>query len=80
MQCFADPCLNKAAVCEAGRCTIASLSCNAGFVSERVCTACGPAGGCAAVADCARVCTQNADCAADNLPCTDGLCQVVGCI
>jgi hypothetical protein len=80
VQCFADPCLNKAAVCEAGRCAIASLSCDAGFVARRVCTACGPAGGCAAVADCARVCTQNADCAADNLPCTDGLCQVVGCI
>jgi hypothetical protein len=79
VQCFADPCLNRAAVCEAGRCTITLVSCNAGFVARRVCTACGPVGGCGAVADCARVCTQNADCAADNLSCIDGLCQVRAC-
>lgn len=78
--CFADPCLTKAAVCAAGRCAITPVSCDAGFVARRVCAACGPAGGCAAVANCARVCQQNADCAADSLSCTDGVCQVVGCI
>lgn len=80
VQCFADPCLNKAAVCDAGQCRIKANTCPAGSVSKRVCLQCGPAGGCAKVADCARACKQNADCAAEQTACTDGVCQVVGCI
>jgi hypothetical protein len=80
VQCFADPCLNKAAVCDAGQCRIKANACPAGSVSQRVCLQCGPAGGCAKVADCARPCKQNADCAAEQTACSEGLCQMVGCI
>jgi hypothetical protein len=80
VQCFADPCLNKAAVCDAGQCRIKVASCPAGTVQQPVCLQCGPAGGCAKTASCARSCKQNADCAADQTSCTNGLCQVVGCI
>jgi hypothetical protein len=55
-------------------------SCPTGFVAKSVCTRCGPAGGCAAQAVCARVCTQFSDCAGDNLDCSGGACQVTGCI
>lgn len=80
VQCFADPCLNKAAVCSAGQCTIKAASCPAGTVSQRVCLQCGPAGGCAKTTDCARPCKQTSDCAVEQTLCTDGLCQMVGCI
>jgi hypothetical protein len=80
VQCFADPCLNKTTVCDAGQCRIKETSCPAGSVARRVCLQCGPAGGCAKVADCARPCQQTADCAAEQTTCTDGLCQMVGCI
>jgi len=80
VQCFADPCLNKAGVCDAGQCRIKAASCPAGTVQKQVCLQCGPAGGCAKEAECARPCKQTADCAAEQTSCTDGLCQVVGCI
>jgi hypothetical protein len=80
VQCFVDPCLNKAAVCVGGQCRINSVSCSAGFINQQVCLQCGPAGGCAKVSECARQCQQNSDCTGENTPCTDGLCQVVGCI
>jgi hypothetical protein len=82
VQCFVDSCLNKKAVCEAGRCAIATSAstCPAGFVQKRVCLSCGLAGGCAKEADCARVCTQDSECAADLTRCTDGVCQWQGCI
>jgi hypothetical protein len=82
VQCFADPCLNKKAVCTAGRCAIApaSASCGAGFVQQTVCLTCGIAGGCSRTAECARVCTRTADCAAEQTDCIAGVCQVVGCI
>ena len=81
MQCFADPCLNKGAVCDAGQCRIKTgTACPAGTVQQKVCLQCGPAGGCAKEAECARRCTQNSDCAAEQTACTNGLCQMVGCI
>ena len=81
VQCFADPCLNKKAVCESGRCVIAGASsCPAGTVSQQVCLECGPAGGCAKQTDCARACTQDSECGAGQARCLDGLCQVRGCI
>jgi hypothetical protein len=81
VQCFADPCLNKKAVCTGGRCAIASASaCGPGFVQQTVCLSCGIAGGCARSADCARTCTGPADCAGEQTGCVQGLCQVVGCI
>lgn len=81
VQCFADPCLNKKAVCDAGRCRIASApACGSGFVSRPVCLQCGIAGGCAREATCARTCRQSSDCAAEQTGCIDGLCQVQGCI
>jgi hypothetical protein len=80
VQCFADPCLNKGAVCDAGQCKLKNVSCSVGSVAKRVCLTCGIAGGCSKVADCARQCKQNSDCAAEQTRCTDGLCQVLGCI
>lgn len=80
VRCLADPCLNKAAVCDAGQCRIKSNTCPAGQVSQRVCLQCGPAGGCAKTTDCARACKADTDCAGDQTSCTNGLCQVVGCI
>lgn len=81
VQCFADPCLNKKAACETGRCVIASASaCGAGQVQRKVCLACGPAGGCAKESGCAQTCTQNTDCASSHTGCMDGVCQVTGCI
>lgn len=81
VQCLVDPCFNKTAHCDAGRCAIAPASaCGTGTVPRRVCIACGPAGGCATETDCARVCTQDSDCGVNQTRCLEGLCQVQGCI
>jgi hypothetical protein len=81
VQCLVDPCLNKKAACDSGRCVIVTgSSCGAGTVPRRVCIACGPAGGCEQETDCARVCKQDSDCGVNQTRCLDGLCQVQGCI
>jgi hypothetical protein len=81
VQCFADPCLNKKAVCDGGRCVIATASsCPAGTVAQRVCLACGPAGGCSQETDCARPCMQDSECGVSQARCIQNLCQVQGCI
>jgi hypothetical protein len=82
VQCFADPCLNKKAVCTAGQCVIATATsaCPAGQVQKTVCLQCGIAGGCAKESNCAQPCTTDSDCAATQTRCTNGLCQVQGCI
>jgi hypothetical protein len=81
VQCLVDPCLNQRASCDSGRCVITpASSCGPGTVARRVCIACGPAGGCATETDCARVCTQDADCGVNQTRCLEGLCQVQGCI
>ena len=81
VQCLVDPCLNKKAACDSGRCVIVTgSSCGAGTVPRRVCIACGPAGGCEQETDCARVCKQDSDCGVNQTRCLEGLCQVQGCI
>jgi len=81
VQCLVDPCRDKTARCDGGRCAIAPApACGTGTVPRRVCIECGPAGGCATETDCARVCTQDADCGANQTRCLAGLCQVQGCI
>jgi hypothetical protein len=81
VQCLVDPCLNKQAVCDGGRCVIApASSCGPGSVARRVCIECGPAGGCAQETDCARVCMQDSQCGMTQARCIDNVCQVQGCI
>jgi hypothetical protein len=117
VQCLVDPCLNKKAVCSAGKCLIAAATscgavtcptgevccnascgictppggactqqlcdpptCGAGTVRRTVCLECGIAGGCAKETECARTCTQNAECTEGQTTCIGGLCQVQGCI
>jgi len=54
--------------------------CPAGQVKRDVCVACGPAGGCAERAEqCAPSCSDGTDCPGQ-LFCSDGVCQVGGCI
>jgi hypothetical protein len=55
-------------------------TCGAGQVPRTVCLQCGIAGGCAKETNCARTCTQDSQCAADQTRCIAGLCQVQGCI
>jgi hypothetical protein len=79
--CFADPCLNKKAVCESGKCVIATpAACPAGTVQKTVCLECGIAGGCAKETQCATACKQDPDCGTGQARCLQGLCQVQGCI
>jgi hypothetical protein len=54
--------------------------CSEGLVPATICIACGPVGGCAAMAEiCTPVCTDNTPCTNGAL-CLDGICQVYGCV
>jgi hypothetical protein len=81
VQCLVDPCLNKRAACDSGRCVITTAAaCPPGNIPQHVCIACGPAGGCAQESDCARPCRQDSDCGVNQTRCLEGVCQVQGCI
>lgn len=55
--------------------------CGANHVLQNVCISCGAAGGCSAHADrCALKCTTQADCTTSGQTCTEGVCQLGGCI
>jgi hypothetical protein len=62
-----------------GGCGSTAALCGAGTEKRDICLRCGPAGGCAETAACAKTCASSNDCDS-KLPCTDGVCQVVGCI
>jgi hypothetical protein len=54
--------------------------CPTGQSEERVCTACGLAGGCGKhETQCASACTEDTDCG-DRLACVEGVCQVGYCL
>ena len=54
--------------------------CEAGHKMKEVCTACGPVGGCMQKeTKCAPTCSSGSVCARP-LFCSDGVCQVAGCI
>ena len=57
------------------------VACGAGDVMKEVCTKCGPTGGCGQTeTKCAKICSEPADCQELMLFCSDGVCQVAGCI
>ena len=58
-----------------------SNGCQDGYISKGVCLQCGPAGGCGKQeTKCARVCSTPDHCKDLQLFCSDGVCQVAGCI
>jgi len=66
-----------------GSCGIDDLVCGPGTQRRRVCTGCGPAGGCSSYADqCVQTCAQPTDCTSSDplVSCFDGVCQVGGCL
>jgi hypothetical protein len=57
------------------------VDCESGYTSKEVCITCGATGGCGQSATkCARNCTAPSDCIDLQLFCSDGVCQVAGCI
>jgi len=82
VQCFADACLNRVAVCDQGSCQVKENNCPVGQTQRNICVECGIAGGCGRMSDtCTKTCTTSADCTGFTYPgCFDGLCQMGGCI
>jgi hypothetical protein len=82
VQCFADACLNRSAVCDQGSCQVKENNCPVGQTQRNICVECGTAGGCSRMSDtCTKTCTTHADCTGFTYPgCVDGLCQMGGCI
>jgi hypothetical protein len=82
VQCFAEACLNRVAVCEQGSCQVKENNCPVGQTQRNICVECGAAGGCSRMSDtCTKTCTTSDDCAGFTYPwCDAGLCQMGRCI
>jgi hypothetical protein len=59
----------------------AAFPCPAGRVSQEICIACGPAGGCGkTIVGCALTCDAGTSCPSNGTFCSNGVCQAAGCI
>jgi hypothetical protein len=56
-------------------------ACEEGYVPATICAACGAGGGCMSTVEvCAQTCTEDTDCDTGYFRCSDGICQVTGCV